>query len=152
GGDVVQQAPVVYQDLGGVRSPVAGAYVVHGDGSVGVALGGHDRAQALVVDPVLSYSTYLGGSGGDHYGNIGNGISVDGAGNGFVTGQADSTGFPAVTPLEAANRALYANAFVAKLNAAGSALVYSAYLGGSFNDFGAGIAVDGAGNAYVTGR
>jgi hypothetical protein len=149
GGDVVQQAPVVYQEVGGVRSPVAGAYVVRGDGSVGVALGGHDRTQALVVDPALTYATYLGGNASDR----GQAIAVDANGNAYVTGTTSSNNFPTVNPLQAALHAgaPVADVFVAKLNAAGSALVYSTYLGGSGGDVGYGIAVDGLGNAYVTG-
>jgi hypothetical protein len=106
----------------------------------------------------LVYSTYLGGSGSE----FGNGIAVDGSGNAYVTGQTQSTDFPTVNPLQARHGGIcsltcYPNAFVTKINAAGSALVYSTYLGGSANpavntgDVGQGIAVDGAGNAYVTG-
>jgi hypothetical protein len=90
-----------------------------------------------------AYSTYLGGSGGDD----GNGIAVDSAGNAYVTGSTRSTDFPLVNPLQAAP----GGAFVAKLNSSGTALVYSTYLGG-YGDSGNGIAVDGAGNTYVTGR
>jgi hypothetical protein len=147
GGDVVQQAPVVYQEVGGVRSAVAAAYVVNGDGSVGLALGGHDRTQALVVDPVLTYATYLGGSGNDE----GRAIAVDGSGDAYVTGSTTSPNFPIASPIQATLGG-QGDAFVTKLNAAGSALVYSTYLGGSAGDSGFGIAVDGAGNAYVTGR
>src|SRR5260370_4453309 len=94
----------------------------------------------------LVYSTYLGGSGQD--GGIG--IAVDGAGSAYVVGYTYSTGFPTMNPLEAANGG-YIDAFVAKINPSGSALVYSTYLGGSGEDFGHGIAVDSSGNAYVTG-
>jgi hypothetical protein len=94
----------------------------------------------------LVYSTYLGGSGDD----FGDGIAVDGAGNAYVTGSTDSTDFPTANPLQATCAGV-SDAFVTKLNAAGNALVYSTYLGGSDGDGGDGIAVDGAGNAYVTG-
>jgi acyl dehydratase len=94
----------------------------------------------------LVYSTYLGGGGLDY----GNGVAVDGQGNAYVTGYSTSTDFPTANPLQAAKRGR-ADAFVAKLNPTGSALVYSTYLGGRGNDVGLGIAVDGAGNAYVTG-
>jgi hypothetical protein len=96
----------------------------------------------------LVYSTYLGGSGYDQ----GNAIAVDSAGNAYVTGGTRSTNFPTMNPLQPANAGgLFGDAFVAKINAAGSALAYSTYLGGSDSDQGNGIAVDSAGNAYVTG-
>src|SRR5208337_733038 len=95
----------------------------------------------------LVYSTYLGGSGIDG----GSGIAVDSAGNAYVTGTTLSTDFPTANPLQATNKAAKGTAFVAVLNPAGSALVYSTYLGGSVRDGGSGIAADSAGNAYVTG-
>ena len=95
----------------------------------------------------LVYSTYLGGSSNDE----GYGIAVDSAGSAYVTGQTFSSNFPTASPLQAANAGEY-DAFVAKLNPAGSALVYSTYLGGSAFDSGSGIAVDSAGSAYVTGQ
>ena len=90
GGDVVEHAPVVYQEIGGVRQPVSGQFVLEGDGQVGFAVGAYDHSQPLVIDPVLSYSTYLGGSGDDD----GYGIAVDAAGNAYVTGYTASTDFP----------------------------------------------------------
>ena len=96
----------------------------------------------------LVYSTYLGGSDDDR----GNGIAVDGAGSAYVTGFTLSTDFPTTA---GATQTTYAgggnDAFVMKLNAAGSGLAYSTYLGGTDDDRGNGIAVDGAGSAYVTG-
>jgi hypothetical protein len=98
----------------------------------------------------LLYSTYLGGSSND----VGQGIAVDGAGSAYVTGETSSTNFP-TTP--GAAQTIHAggfgpDAFVTKLDATGSTLLYSTYLGGSSNDVGRGIAVDGAGSAYVTGN
>ncbi len=94
----------------------------------------------------LVYATYLGGSGHD----IGRGIAVDISGNAYVTGQTGSTNFPTSSPFQAANAGA-TNVFVAKLNAAGSALTYSTYLGGSANDLGYSIAIDAGGSAYITG-
>ena len=74
GGPVVEQAPVLYQESGGVRQSVAGQFVLEGNGQVGFAVGSYDPSQPLVIDPILSYSTYLGGSGGDN----GSAIAVDG--------------------------------------------------------------------------
>ena len=124
-----------------------GAFVVASHNEVAFRVAGYDLKRALVIDPVLSYSTYLGGSSYEG----GSGIAIDSAGDAYVTGQTGSTDFPTVNPLQATYRGTNGNAFVAKLNAAGSALVYSTYLGGSLSDYGTGIAVDSSGNAYVTG-
>jgi hypothetical protein len=96
---------------------------------------------------VLVYSTYLGGSSGDG----GSGIAVDSLGNAYVTGATSSTNFPTVNALQPSLVSGAENAFIAKINAGGSALVYSTYLGGSVQDNGNSIAVDSSGNAYVTG-
>jgi hypothetical protein len=95
----------------------------------------------------LAYSTYLGGSGAD----TGNGIAVDASGSAYVTGITRSVNFPTLSPFQAAHGGGTSDAFVSKLNAAGSALAYSTYLGGSDGDDGSSIAVDGSGSAYVAG-
>src|SRR5262249_7374857 len=94
------------------------------------------------------YSTYLGGNLLD----ICEGIAVDGAGNAYVTGYTRSTNFPTTGPMQASHGGGFYDAFVTKLNNTGSTRLYSTYLGGSGDDVGQGIAVDGAGNAYVTGN
>jgi hypothetical protein len=148
GGDVVQQAPVVYQTAAdGSRTPAAGRYVVNDDRTVGVVLGGYDTARALVIDPVIGYSTYFGGGGGA--GDFGDGIATDASGNVYVTGTTSSTNFPTSNSFQGANHGI-SNAFVFKLNAFG-ALVYSTYLGGSSYDDGNAIAVDSSGDAYIAG-
>jgi hypothetical protein len=133
-----------------------GRFVLTASNQVRFAVAPYDRTKPLVIDPVLSYSTYLGGS--NHEGA--NGIAVDSLGNAYITGLTNSTDFPTVNPPQATNHAYpNSNVFVAKLNSAGSALVYSTYLGGSglsedgvnVGDSGYGIAVDSSGNAYVTG-
>ena len=158
-GDVRMQKPVVYQlEPDGHKTLVAGHYVVaplsvslqasrttrH---AVGFQLASYDHAKPVVIDPVLLYSTYLGGSGDDRRGYA---IAVDAAGHAYVTGQTTSTNFPTANPLQATNAGL-ADVFVTKLNAAGSHLLYSTYLGGSNDDLGYDIVVDAAGHAYVTG-
>jgi hypothetical protein len=150
GGDVVEHAPVSYQDGAGGRQVVAGRFVMEGGHQVGFAVGAYDRTRPLIIDPTLSYSTYLGGSGSDS----GMGIAVDSAGNTYVTGAATSSNFPTTSGAFQTTLASQANAFVTKLNAQGTALVYSTYLGGrGINqvDQGTAIAVDSAGNAYVIG-
>ena len=146
---VRQPKPFVYQEVAGARRAVEGSYTVGADGQVGFRIGEYDRAAPLVIDPVLVYSTYLGGSGGDQ----GLHIAVDSAGNAYIVGVTNSTNFPTANPIQAVNAGGggFGDAFVTKLNAAGSAFVYSTYLGGNASDQGRGIAVDSAGNAYVTG-
>ena len=95
----------------------------------------------------LVYSTYLGGAGYD----LADGLAVDSSGNAYVTGCTQSTNFPTASPLQASNGGGACDGFVTKINAAGTALVYSTYLGGSGVDAGFGIAVDSSGNAYVDG-
>jgi len=148
GGRVVHHAPIVYQRVNGSRREVSGGYVLRDRNQVGFRVAAYDRSRPLVIDPVLVYSTYLGGSDYD----FGYGIAVDGSGNAYVTGYTGSTDFPTAGPLQAANAGGDYDAFVSKFNAAGSALTYSTYLGGSGGDSGRGIAVDGSGNAYVTGQ
>ena len=116
----------------------------------GFTVGRYDPSRTLVLDPaMLIYCGYIGGSGNDY----GRGIAVDGAGNAYVTGNTNSTEatFP-VTVGPALTQNGGSDAFVAKVNAAGTALLYCGYIGGSGDDYAYGIAVDGAGNAYVTGN
>jgi hypothetical protein len=146
GGDVVERAPVVYQEADGVRQTVSARYVLEGNGRVGFAVGAYDTNRPLVLDPILSYSTYLGGSLEDE----GDAIAVDGAGNVYVAGTALSPDFPTANPLQGTLQGLR-DAFVAKLNPNGTALVFSTYLGGNDADQANDIAVDGAGSVYLTG-
>jgi len=152
GGLVRQLRPHAYQTVAGVRRVVPSRYVVE-RGRVGVRLGSYDHRLPLVIDPALAYSTYLGGSnganggvGGDH----GNGIAVDSNGSAYVTGYTLASDFPTKNPLQGAKAGGY-DVFVTKLSADGSTLIYSTYLGGEGSDFGAGIAVDASGSAYIVG-
>src|SRR5262249_18701546 len=146
GGRVVYQKPLLYQTADGARKDVAGAYTLLGGNRVGFAPGAYDVSKPLVIDPVLDYSTYLGGSGDDQ----GLGIAVDGAGNSYIVGKTLSTNFPVQRPFQSSAQGT-SDVFVTKLNPAGNAIVYSTYVGGSGADQANGVAVDLAGNAYVVG-
>ena len=151
GGQVRLHKPLVYQQVDGVRREIAGAYVLNGGRQVGFQVAAYDASKPLIIDPVLEYSTYLGGSNND----FGNAIAVDGSGNAYVTGTTESTDFPTANPIQPAFSGGSGGAtdvFVTKLNAAGDALVYSTHLGGFGDERGFGIAVDDLGNAYVTGE
>ncbi len=141
---LVQQKPLARQG----DTQIESRYVVHGR-EVAFDLSSYDRSRPLVIDPVIVYSTFLGGNGTDH----GQAVALDSSGNVYTAGHTTSTNFPTAVPLQP-NRASTDNsqdAFVAKVNAAGTALVYSTYLGGSSGDEAFGIAVDPSGNAYLSG-
>jgi hypothetical protein len=151
GGDVVEQAPVLYQEIDGVRHAVSGHYVLEGHDRVGFAVGPYDHSHSLTIDPVLSYSSYLGTA--DNIGFVGGhrgGIARDAAGNIYIEGTGSLGNLTAQHVYQyPANGTQHV--FVAELNPTGTALLYIAYLGGSGRDFGGGIAVDANGAAYVTG-
>jgi hypothetical protein len=149
-GDLVQPSPFVYQERDGQRRQVQGRYALLGKNEVGFAVGRYDRTRPLVIDPVLLYSTFFGGTGLDQ----GLGITVDGSGNAYIAGYTDSASFPgsAGSSLQSTGGG-YTDAFVTKINAAGTAVVYSTFLGGDGdNEYAMDIAVDGSGNAYITGQ
>ncbi|MDE2149501.1 MAG: SBBP repeat-containing protein [Gammaproteobacteria bacterium] len=155
GGKLVQHKPKVYQTVNGRKTAVDGSFELIRQGAstqVAFALGSYDHSRPLIIDPVLVYSTYLGGSA-DFEGA--NAIAVDNNGNAYVAGFTASTDFPTANPLQPTNAGGVAgspgDAFVAKLSADGRSLVYSTYLGGSRGDAARGIAVDASGNAYVVG-
>lgn len=146
-GELRMHRPVVYQEAGGTRREIPAAYVLRDGNRIGFEIASYDRAQPLIIDPVLVYSTFLGGAGGDG----GFSVAVDASGNAFVAGTTGSNAFPVSNPLQPA-RAGNLDIFVTKMNAAGNALVYSTYLGGAGSDVAFGIALDASGNAYITGR
>lgn len=176
GGEVRLHKPVVYQPaatrpwsilphwpLGTTEREsrtadlVPATYVLNGD-DVGFKISHYDRTRPLVIDPVLTYSSLLGGSG--FYGEWGGAIAVDSSGNVYLTGQTDSTDFPNVNQIPGAcvgycDTGLYTvDAFVTKIDAAGDAIVYSSFIGGSNTygpDYGLGIALDSSGATYLTG-
>ena len=145
-GELREDSPEAYQVLSGRRVPVKCHYALHADGTVGFALGKYDTSLELIIDPVLSYSTYLGGSGFDAV----TGLAVDSSGNAFVTGYTDSLDFPIAGAIQGATGG-GVDAFVVKLNPAGNALLYATYIGGSGDDRARGLALDASGNVIITG-
>jgi hypothetical protein len=215
-GDLVQPRPLIYQEENGRRQVINGRYALLAKNEIGFTLGHYDRNRQLTIDPVLLYSTFLGGSDLDQGGALavdgsgyaylsgftgstsfpgvtgsslqpsnggdwdifltkidptgtsiiystfigGNGgneyaqaLAIDGSGNVYLTGGTNSTNFPGASgsSIQSSYGGGTRDAFAMKINAAGSAIVYSTYLGGSGDELGTGIAVDGSGNAYVTG-
>ena len=152
GSQLLDEPPHTFQQIGGRTVNVSSSYVLASDGRIGFAIGDYDRTRPLIIDPTLVYASYLGSSGWDE----GRGVAVDSAGSTYVTGFSQWVDFP-VTPgayqtflggqdTNSPKR----DAFVTKVDASG-ALVYSTYFGGTHHDEANGIAVDGAGNAYITG-
>ncbi len=144
-GQVIQHAPVIFQDIDGERQYVDGGYVVLADDQVAFEIGSYDAGESLVIDPVLTYSSFLGGTGTD----VGMGIGRDDAGNIYLAGYTNSTDFASTNG--SANAGNY-DVFVTKLSPSGDQILYSTYLGGAGDDRGWSLAADGAGNVYVTGR
>lgn len=154
-GTVYVQAPVAYQLKGGKQEVISVRYSKQSRNRIAFDLGPYDRTRELIIDPVLSYSSFLGGSSDD----FGYAIAVDSAGNIYVAGGTTSADFPLSS---GALQSTYGGAdsniqgvtgdvFVSKLDPTGKTLLYSTYVGGSADDNAYGIAVDSAGNAYLTG-
>lgn len=167
GGDMRLEAPRVYQTVGGEQKPVEGKFVLLAKQQVGFEIGAYDRSRELIIDPVLSYSTFLGGSGTES-GEVA--VVSDSALNAYVAGTTTSGDFPIPTasmtvpsafqsclddPTQpqptTCTAATNSDAFIAKLNPSGTALVFATYLGGSGNDSAAGIAIDSGLNVVITG-
>jgi hypothetical protein len=147
-GELALHKPAAYQQIAGKQREVPVEYALKAGGQVGFKVSAYDASQPLIIDPALSYSTYLGGTDTDE----GLAIAVDGTGNAYITGETGSTNFPnSPGNIQAAFSGTADDAFVTKINVTGTAAVYSTFLGGNGNDEGFGIAVDGNGNAYVTG-
>jgi len=145
-GELKEAKPYLYQEIAGEKVAVEGSFALAEaeKTAYGFAVAAYDPRYPLVIDPLV-YSTYLGGNNTD----FGHGIAVDGAGNAYVTGYTYFADFPTTGGAFDQSFNGIGSAFVSKLNADGSALLYSTYLGGSSDNSGFGIAVDGAGNAYA---
>jgi hypothetical protein len=146
-GDVLLHKPVAYQEKDGARHPVEVSFVLTANHQVSLHVGDYDRSRELVIDPSVSYATYLGGTLEDD----GNAIAIDSSGNAYITGQTTSTNFPTVPGSYHTTNAGALDVFVTKISADGSTLLYSTYIGGSGNDGGNAIAVDASGDAFVAG-
>jgi photosystem II stability/assembly factor-like uncharacterized protein len=146
-GQIRQRKPFAYQEVNGAKHQIAARYVLKGR-VVSFRVGGYDKSKPLIIDPVLSYSTYLGASGSE----TGWAIAVDSVGAAYIAGQTSSPNFPTTQEAFQKGSTGANDVFVIKLNPEGNALVYSTYIGGAGDDFGFGIAVDSAGAAYVTGQ
>lgn len=140
---LVEHAPAIYQESGGARRTIGGGWRLHGAHEAGMQVAAYDRSRPIVIDPILTFSTYLGGSGPD--GALA--VAADASRNAYVTGFACSPNFPVTVGSENTG----CDAFITKFNSSG-ALVYSTFIGGSSFDEGRGIAVDSTGAVYVAGE
>jgi sugar lactone lactonase YvrE len=160
-GEIAFHKPVVYQEVNGTHLPVNARFTLLAADAAGFSIGKYDQSKPLVIDPTLSYSTYIGGSNGGSYGTA---VAVDSSGDAYITGVVYAADFPATAgayQTVSKGSATIFDAFVAKLNSTGTALAYATYLGGSGNvsvagtanhgDYPTGITVDSSGNAYVSG-
>jgi hypothetical protein len=153
-GTLVDAAPSAFQSINGRQVPVSSRFVLGTGGEYRISVGDYDETRPLVIDPAILYASYLGSAGVDE----GRGIAVDASGNAYVTGFTWWIDFP--TTNGAYQTGLGGgdtnnpkrDAFVAKINATGTALIYATYLGGTNHDEGRAIAVDSGGNAYITGQ
>ncbi|PWB82152.1 MAG: hypothetical protein C3F08_00375, partial [Candidatus Methylomirabilota bacterium] len=140
-GEMRETRPVAWQEIRGKRTPVEAGYRLLGEREVGFRVAAYNPRYTLVIDPVLSWNTFLGGTEADS----GWSIAVDASGNSYVTGSSSDTWGSPVQPFGG-----YSDAFVAKLDANGG-LLWNTFLGGIYYKYGYGIAVDASGNSYVTG-
>jgi hypothetical protein len=154
GEELRQPKPRLYQLIRGAIQEVQGGYRLENGDVASFEVGAYDKSLPLVIDPVLSYSSYFGGNSGD----LGLALKVDAFGNVYVVGQTLSTQFafsnsipPGAFQTNFQGGTVNGDSFVAKLGSSGTNLIYFTYLGGSGNDGAVDLAVDAAGNAYVTG-
>ncbi len=149
---VTWRKPMAYQEIDGRRVAVEASLVLKGH-RAGFQIGKWDRRYSLTIDPTLTFSTLLGGSGNE----VGRGIAVDASGNVYIAGATSSGDLPVTGSSSqpsykgGSEYGAPSDAFVAKLNATGTAISYVTYLGGTNIDWATAIAVDSSGNAYVTG-
>lgn len=159
GGNAQLHAPRIYQLVDGRQQKVSGRFAIRTNDTVGFELGNYDRSRTLVIDPILTYSTFLGGSGDEACSIIlGTGtplsgcpaVAVDSGSNAYIAGSTTSVDFPTVAPFQTTKKGT-ANIFVAKFNSAANTLLFSTYLGGSGTDYTAGVAIDQGFDVVVAG-
>ncbi len=157
GGDrVVQSKPHIYQIINDEYINIEGNFKIFGDNiSQGFEVASYNKDYPLIIDPVLSYSSYLGGNNDE----TGNSLTVDGSGNLYIVGKTASSNFPVMSALQGTLKetaydpqTITADAFITKVDSTGNSLVFSTFFGGNNDDSGDDIAIDGAGNIYITGK
>ena len=150
-GQLTHRMPHLFQEAEGRRTEIGGRYRLEGEEQVvvGFEVDSYDRTRPLVIDPVLDFSTYLGGSSDDESG----GVATDSEGNIYLAGRTGSLDFPILNPFqeEFAGGGSLGDVFVTKFDPTGSSILYSTYIGGAGTDICKGIAVDSQGRAVVTG-
>jgi Beta-propeller repeat len=144
--DLTEDAPEIYQDTPSGRISVGGRYRLLGPRTMAFEVDAYDASLPLVIDPVISYATYMGGTG---LGAV-TGVAIDSAGDLYAAGWTEALNFPIALAAQAASGG-GVDAFVLKLNPTGTTLLYATYIGGSGDDRAAAIAVNTSGQAYVTG-
>ncbi len=151
GGSVRLGAPRVYQEISGRQQPVEGRFVLRGAKRAGFAIGAYDHSRELIIDPILSFSTYFGGSGDEHSTSI----TVDGSLNVYITGSTTSPNLPATGVVQPTLNGSGPDVYIAKitppLGSIAAILDYVTYLGGDGADTPVGIKVDGSGDPFVAG-
>lgn len=149
-GEIQISAPVLYQEIAGTRLPVGGRYILAAEDTVALQVAAYDRAHPLTIDPTIAYAGFIGGLSSDSATSI----AVDSTGAAYVTGYTVSTEatFPTTVGPDLTYNGDTNDAFVVKISASGTSLVYAGYIGGSGLDRATGICVDSAGAAYVTGH
>ncbi len=143
GAEIIHHRPLIYQEGLGSRRTIQGRYKLISQNQAGFDVGPYDRTAPLVIDPALTYSTYIGGGQMDEA----NGVAVDSSGCAYIVGETYSPDFPGDPQLEGSGSA----AFVIKLNASGTEVLFSAFLIGDGQNAGNGIALDATGDVYIAG-
>ena len=149
-GEIRWRRPEVYQEKGGKRVAVASDYAIRSSNRVGFRLGAHDASASLTIDPVLEYSTVLGGDAGTE---LAFAIQGDSLGQAYVVGYTNRPDFPLQNGLPGGHQGGN-DVFITKLNAAGTGVIFSTYLGGTGDEIGRAVALDGANppNIYIYGE